>query len=82
MLKKIDNVLRALWFLFWPVLTAILLFFAAWDLFIWLDDEMGALWLNIACLCAVITCSGWIVNFIISIVKDIMKAIKNKRNNK
>ena len=80
MLKKIDNILRLLWFEFFPMLMSGLLIIAALDLFVWYDDEMGVLWLNIACLCAVIILSGWLLSFILELVISIVKAIKKKKN--
>lgn len=80
MLKKIDDALKLIWFLFWPILMSFLLIVAAWDLFVWENPELGILWLNIACLIAVIIISGWLVNFILYIVLSIIRHIEKKNN--
>lgn len=80
MLKKIDNALKLIWFLFWPILISFLVIVMAWDIYVWYDDDMAELWFNIACLLAVIIISGWLVNFILDIVLSIIRHIEKKKN--
>lgn len=74
-MRKANEFLMFLFITFIQPLTCVFLIIAAYNLWVLLDDELGAMWLNIACLLGTIFLVGFTFNMLWALISWIGEKI-------
>ena len=77
-MKKLSNILFLLETIFLPIIIFASLLFTALSLYIWLDDELGEIYLNLACLFSAIEIAILLMGIIYAFIDDIKRRKKLK----
>jgi uncharacterized membrane protein YciS (DUF1049 family) len=75
---KIDKILGHIWLSILPLLIVSFVLSTAIELFITLNDELGAMYFNIVCLLSIMLGIGWVINLIWALISLVQEKLHSR----